>query len=780
MRCFSKLARSRASVALTVAPAVVVTAVVTVVLASGFVVGCSGVESVRCAGGAEAGAEDWYCPSGMLCHDTRRCVYPGDVEACEDLYDGAICSSPRTADGVCVDGVCIVILNCGDGVVDVGLGEVCDDGNRLSGDGCSHDCRSDETCGNGYLDVGMGERCDVSNLGGESCESLGYLGGGTLGCDVFCRYDQADCQSICGNAQVEPDEACDGFDLADETCESLGLGGGFLACRPDCRHHDVSGCDIEAECGNGTIEYPEPCDGINVGGMTCELQGQYPGVMGCNPDCTQFDVSGCGGVCGDGQLNGPEACDATDFGSDSCQARGYYTGSLECLANCASIDQWGCSGECGDGQINGPEVCDSQDFGTDSCEVRGFYTGSLVCDSTCSSIDGSSCLGSCGDGICEPGHGETHGSCVVDCLGFSAISVGGAQTCAVGVDGTAWCWGRNHIGQLGNGSTSDSFVPVQVTGLTNVVAISVGAHHCCAVVSGGTAWCWGEGELGRLGNGSTSDSTIPVQVTGLTNAVSITAGYSHSCAVASNGTAWCWGAGADGRLGNGDTVDSEVPVQVTGLTNAEGISAGSAHSCAVASNGTAWCWGSGGDGRLGNGDTVDASAMVPVSGLSDVVDISAGSAHSCAVASGGTAWCWGRGDDGQLGTMSGASTDEPVQVVQWGGLQIAVDLSAGFSHTCAVASDSVVWCWGYGGDGCLGNGSSSDSMWPVRVQGPIPSASQGMVLVAEAISAGYSHSCAVVIDGTAWCWGQNWSGQLGNGTQSSSNVPVQVTAPSIP
>jgi len=176
------------------------------------------------------------------------------------------------ASGVCVDRVCAVIVDCGNGEVDVDLGEVCDDGNQVSGDGCSADCRSDETCGNGYVDFVVGERCDAGNLGGGTCASLGYSGGGTVACDVYCQFDESDCDSICGNDEREPDEACDGVDLEGETCESLSLGAGVLECRSDCRHFDTSGCDIQAVCGNGSIEFPEVCDGNNVGGMTCEVR----------------------------------------------------------------------------------------------------------------------------------------------------------------------------------------------------------------------------------------------------------------------------------------------------------------------------------------------------------------------------------------------------------------------------------------------------------------------------------------------------------------------------
>jgi len=136
---------------------------------------------------------------------------------------------------------------CGNGVIDHDRGEVCDDGNQVSGDGCSADCRSDERCGNGYVDIDTGERCDATNMDGKTCESLGYSGGGTLLCDEQCDFNQSGCHSICGNGDQEPGEVCDGDDLGGETCQGLGLGGGTIGCEPDCLYFDVSGCEIQAE-----------------------------------------------------------------------------------------------------------------------------------------------------------------------------------------------------------------------------------------------------------------------------------------------------------------------------------------------------------------------------------------------------------------------------------------------------------------------------------------------------------------------------------------------------
>ena len=179
----------------------------------------------------------------------------------------------------------------------------------------------------------------------------------------------------------------------------------------------------------------------------------------------------------------------------------------------------------------------------------------------------------------------------------STLAVGPIHSCAVTASGGATCWGYNADGRLGNGTTFDSAVPVPVTGLASgVTAIAAGLSHSCALTSGGAVKCWGANNWGQLGNGTTTDSTVPVQVTGLTSgAIAVATGFGYSCALNAAGAARCWGHNDTGQLGNGNTTDSSSPVQVSGLTSGIAkISAGSGmlgHSCAVTTAGAALCWG---------------------------------------------------------------------------------------------------------------------------------------------------------------------------------------------
>lgn len=154
------------------------------------------------------------------------------------------------------------------------------------------------------------------------------------------------------------------------------------------------------------------------------------------------------------------------------------------------------------------------------------------------------------------------------------ISVGLSHTVALKDDETVWAWGSNENGQLGDGTNNDSSIPVQVIGLTDVVAISAGSKHTVALKEDGTVWTWGWNLSGQLGNGDWNDSSTPVQVTGLTDVVAITAGSGHTVVLKEDGTVWAWGCNRNGELGIGTTTNmNNTPVQVTGLTDVVQISA---------------------------------------------------------------------------------------------------------------------------------------------------------------------------------------------------------------
>lgn len=283
----------------------------------------------------------------------------------------------------------------------------------------------------------------------------------------------------------------------------------------------------------------------------------------------------------------------------------------------------------------------------------------------------------------------------------------------------------------------------------------------------GTVWAWGSNGEGQLGNGTVVDSTTLTAVSKLTNVVQVTVGHSHSLALKLDGTVWAWGDNFHGQIGNGTTVNRYTPQQVAGLANVVQVVGASSSSLALKADGTVWAWGSNTFGQLGDGTTLDRKRPVQVKRLTGVAQISAGGNHSLALKLDGTVWAWGYNGSGQLGdgTLTGSLT--PVQVAGFDALTLThvAQVAAGYSHSLALLRDGTVWGWGDNGSGQLGDGTSNRKRSPIQV-----SKLNGVVQ----ISTRGHHSLAVKSDGTAWAWGNNSEGELGDGTHSTKFSPVQV------
>jgi alpha-tubulin suppressor-like RCC1 family protein len=354
------------------------------------------------------------------------------------------------------------------------------------------------------------------------------------------------------------------------------------------------------------------------------------------------------------------------------------------------------------------------------------------------------------------------------------ISAGLSHTCAV-VNGGVRCWGRNIVGQLGDGTTSLRSKPVDVVGLTSGVSmVTTGDGHSCALTTAGGVKCWGRNTYGQLGDGTTTTSDTPVGVVGLSSGVaSISAGASHTCAVTTAGGIKCWGRNMNGQLGNASLANSSTPVDVVGMTSGVAmVSAGATYTCAVTTAGAADCWGDNQFGQLGNADPSNTSTLTPVGvfGMTAGVSaISAGAGQTCALkmTSGATspgAKCWGSGGVGQLGNGGTSVSNAPVGVSS---LAAGVDgIEAGDSHTCAHKTNGGIRCWGYDATGQLGDGGTANESKPVAVSG-LPNGN-------IAVSAGGGHTCVITAAGAVECWGDNFYGQLGDGTRNQSLVPVEV------
>lgn len=266
-----------------------------------------------------------------------------------------------------------------------------------------------------------------------------------------------------------------------------------------------------------------------------------------------------------------------------------------------------------------------------------------------------------------------------------SVSAGGYHSCAVMADGRVKCWGFNVSGGLGDGTGAGSAIPVLVSDIdglsesSTAVSVSAGIFHTCAVMGNSTLQCWGFNNVGQLGNDSTTNSLVPVPVSGIDGqsaseaAVSVSADSSVSCAVMADGTVQCWGNASYGQLGNNSNLNSSIPVRVwLGVdVAAVGVSIGGSHACAEMSDHSVRCWGSGNDGQLGLGGPTlsalptDVSNITGSTAATSAVSVSSGGYHSCAGMADGTLKCWGDNDAGQIGdnTNTEALAPETVSVI---------------------------------------------------------------------------------------------------------------------
>ena len=374
----------------------------------------------------------------------------------------------------------------------------------------------------------------------------------------------------------------------------------------------------------------------------------------------------------------------------------------------------------------------------------------------------------------------------VSLLRFESVAAGGAHTCALTTTGAAYCWGRGESGQLGvpvptttcptdAGPRPCSRVPVAVNGGVAFTRLTGGGAHTCGLTSDGTAYCWGANGGGQLGDNSTAIRNAPVAVATDLKFVGLDAGAQHTCGLTGSGIAYCWGANGRGQLGNGTTAARLVPDAVTGshtfqLITAGGFSIG--HTCALNEEGVAYCWGDNERGQLGNGsggfgkeDLSPHPTPIPVTGAPAFVSITAGPGrHTCGLTGAGAAYCWGENPFGALG--DGSTGDRAVPVAVSGGLAFQQVVAGGFlGHTCGMISGGTGYCWGENSVGQVGDNSTSDRLEPSAVSGG---------LSFTILDAGFRHTCGLATTGALYCWGSGGAGQLGTNSTTHVTVPTKV------
>jgi Regulator of Chromosome Condensation (RCC1) repeat protein/regulator of chromosome condensation (RCC1) repeat-containing protein len=448
-----------------------------------------------------------------------------------------------------------------------------------------------------------------------------------------------------------------------------------------------------------------------------------------------------------------------------------------CLVSCGGRDAYVCTSdsECISKGVSG------------TCEPEGFCA---FPDGTCESGQrfepsagaglGGECTVACGrvgqaccdnETACTPGATCSVGTCAA-CV--ADIALGRRFACALHANGTVLCSGENAIGQLGVGATGDPIAtPRQVTDSTTALigdatVVAAGHEHACAVRTNGEVWCWGR-DFGPL--------AVQVQktdATPLTGIVEVQAGNEFTCGRDGGGMLWCWGQNGSGQLGDSTVVARAQAAPVQNLAGVASFTVGALHVCATDGAGAVSCWGENGNGQLGDGTQNDAPLPVHIM---DNVKISAGMWHTCALQGDGTITCWGWSGHGRLGygkgaQYSGGNELAPVMVLDQtltAPFTGATAVSAG-GQTCAITSDTHVFCWGDDAYGQTGTGSGS--VVPVEVILGDATPLTGV----DRLITHYAHVCAHRTDGTMTCWGRNTEGALGDGTLLNRGLATPLTA----
>lgn len=359
----------------------------------------------------------------------------------------------------------------------------------------------------------------------------------------------------------------------------------------------------------------------------------------------------------------------------------------------------------------------------------------------------------CLDGLAPTAPGGFAGDAPV--LTYQATYAGpSGHSCLLSHGSRARCWGTNSGGALGDGSTRSRDQPGRVEGTHLFAHLALGPHTC-GVTTNGFVFCWGGNLNGRLGDGTLQGRRIPTRVETDVMFSTVTLGSLHSCALALDATVYCWGDNQNGQLAGVEGGLSMVPVRVAAGLRLGAIEAAGHVTCGLDDEGSLLCWG----GPWG-------ATPRPLSGAPPFERFSIGDEHGCGLTAGGEAWCWGANEEGRLGTGSTEPTPfdgPPVRVATE--LRFR-DISAGFAHTCAIATDGRGYCWGHDHVGQLGDGEADG---PDDVSSTVPSLLRTDRFW-ESISAGRFLSCGVTDRFEAFCWGFG----TGNPAATNSDRPVQL------
>ena len=383
----------------------------------------------------------------------------------------------------------------------------------------------------------------------------------------------------------------------------------------------------------------------------------------------------------------------------------------------------------------------------------------------------------------------------------TSAAIGAGNSCVVYNYASIYCIGTGTVGQLGNGQrvTSTSLQPVTMGGVLKgkkIVDIQISTTSTCVLTADGLVYCWGANSNSVFGNklGSLSDVPVATDTTGLLSGkqvAQLSRGETTTCAVTSEGKGYCWGSAANSAIGNGatsGTFSSPVAVDMSGAMAGKSlskISIGLDHACGLTTDGSMYCWGKNASGQLGDQTVLTSAVPVAVNKVGalqgkKIVDISTGTSFTCALDSAGIAYCWGLGDNGRLGNGAIGDASAPVAVKSDGVLvnDKIVSIRSGAAHTCAVTETGRTACWGLNGSGQLGTGNTTQAPAPVLTDLTALAGEKPASIAMQ--STGFA-VCTLTQSHHVFCWGNNISSQLndGTGTTTQRTVPTATIASTV-
>jgi alpha-tubulin suppressor-like RCC1 family protein len=303
--------------------------------------------------------------------------------------------------------------------------------------------------------------------------------------------------------------------------------------------------------------------------------------------------------------------------------------------------------------------------------------------------------------------------------------------------------------------------------------ISTGLSHACGVTTTSVAYCWGRNNTGQLGDGSTTQRLRPTAVSGGLKFLMVTAGAQYSCGVTTDNRVFCWGDNTTGQLGDGSISRRLKPVAVAGGRRYRQVRAGYFHTCAINTSDVAFCWGKNGNGQVGDGTTTARLVPAKVKTTLTWRWVFAAGLHTCGATTDFRAFCWGRNEDGQLGDGTTVQKFTPVEVESSDAFRLATvgafkgNGDAWTAVSCGLIPDGLAYCWGDNSTGALGDGTHTKRSSPAAVDGDHQF---------NTLSVGAAHVCGLTTASRAFCWGSNGNGELGIGaTTSSISSPVAVS-----